>query len=170
MKNIIILTVALASALTSFSQDAGERPPRREGGRGPGGPGGHRPPPLIGKLDANKDRKIDATELANAGTVLAALDKNGDGLVSLDELRPPRPADAPEPPADAPKHPTPPFFAALDTDKDGSLNATELSGAAASLAKLDKNGDGSLTPDEIMAGGPGGPGGRRGPRGDKGQN
>ena len=172
MKNILIIT-ALASALTSFSQDAGNRPPRHEGGRGPGGPGSHRAP-LIAVLDANKDHKIDATELANAGTALAKLDKNADGQITLAELRPPRPADAPEAPADAPKHTAPPFFAALDADSDGVLSANELTAAGPALAKLDKNSDGILTPDEIGGGrrGPGGPGGegRRGPRGPRPDN
>ena len=165
MKNIIIIAVALTSALTSFSQDAGgDRPGRREGGRGPGGPGGMRQgPPLILALDVNKDGKIDSTELANAGTALAKLDKNADGKITLDEMRPPRPADAPEPPADAPKRPTPPFFAALDTDNDGSLSASEVTAASTALTKLDKNSDGVLTPDEFMRGGPGG---RRGPGGE----
>jgi hypothetical protein len=159
------MTVALASAFTTFSQDADGRPARPgRGPGGPGGPGGHRPPPpLIVALDVNKDGKIDAAELANAGTVLAALDKNSDGQITLDELRPPRPADAPEPPADAPRRPVPPFFAALDADKDGALNATEVAGAAAALAKLDKNADGVLTPDEFMGMGPGGPRGPGGP-------
>src|SRR6476646_9520693 len=142
MKYQIILTALLAtSALAILAQDgsgapAGDRPPR-----GPGGPG-HRPPPFIAALDVNKDGVIDATELANAPAALAKLDKNGDGQITLDELLPPRRADAPEPPADAPKRPAPPIFAALDTDGDGVISAAELGNATASLAKLDKNGDG----------------------------
>src|SRR4051812_11566560 len=169
MKQQIILTALLAtSALTTLAQDAdtgaphGGRPPR-----GPGGPG-HRPPPFIAALDANKDGVIDATELANASAALAKLDKNGDGQITVDELRPARPVDAPEPAADGPKRPAPPMLAALDTDGDGAISAAELANAAASLAKLDKNSDGKLTPEEFMGGrgprggrGPGGPG--RGP-------
>lgn len=169
MKKQIILPALLAtSALTIWAQDSDGGPGPR-GGRGPGGPGGpgHRsPPPFIAALDANKDGVIDATELANASTALAKLDKNGDGQITLDELHPARPADAPEPPADAPKRPVPPMLAALDTDKDGTISAAELANAPASLAKLDKNGDGQLTPDEFMGGPRGGEG--RGPRGPKG--
>src|SRR3954471_69671 len=170
MKQQIILTALLAtSALATLAQDAdtgaphGGRPPR-----GPGGPG-HRPPPFIAALDVNKDGVIDATELANASAALAKFDTNRDGQITTDALHPPRPADAPEPAADAPKRPVPPMLAALDTDGDGAISATELANAAASLVKLDKNGDGQLTPDEFMGGrgprggkGPGGPG--RGPR------
>ena len=175
--NIIITTVLLASAFTfsNVAQDsvAPQRPGRPGGPGGPGGPGrGMRPPPLIAALDANKDGIIDAAEIANAGVALAKLDKNGDGQITEDEIHPPRPADAPEPPADAPKRPVPPVMAALDTDKDGILSARELGNAAASLATLDKNGDGVLTPDEFMGhgphpGGPGGPG-EHGPRGERG--
>jgi hypothetical protein len=164
MKHQIILSALLAtSALSLMAQDADTAAPR--GGRHPGGPGGpgHRPPPFIAALDVNKDGVIDATELANASAALAKLDKNGDGQITLDELRPGRPADAPapEPAADGGKRPVPPIFAALDTDSDGAISATELANAPASLAKLDKNGDGRLTPDEFMGGrGPG----RGGPR------
>ena len=84
-----------------------------KGGRGPGRPdgapeGGHegRPgpgrPPMAGPLDADKDGTLDATEIANAPKVLAGLDKNADGSVTRDEMRPAggrghgRPEGAPE--------------------------------------------------------------------------
>jgi hypothetical protein len=40
-------------------------------------------------LDADKNGELSAEEVANAATALKALDKNGDGLLSRDELRPP---------------------------------------------------------------------------------
>jgi hypothetical protein len=91
---ILIATLALAgSAAYLLAQDAGGGPPRY---RGPGGPDreGHRPPPppIIAALDANHDGVIDETEIANASTALKTLDKNGDGKLTMDELRPPRPA------------------------------------------------------------------------------
>ncbi len=56
-----------------------------------------------------------------------------------------------------------PLMIALDTNKDGKLDATEIANAAKALKTLDKNGDGELTQDEIggprRGGGPGGPGG-----------
>ena len=80
MKKQIILTALLAtSAITILAQNADTTP---EGGRPPG----HRPPPLIAALDANKDGVIDATELANATAALTALDKNADGQLTRDEL------------------------------------------------------------------------------------
>lgn len=42
-----------------------------------------------------------------------------------------------------------PVVVALDTDGDGTISAAEMANAAASLKKLDKNGDGQLTPDEL---------------------
>lgn len=64
----------------------------------------------------------------------------------------------------------PPIMIALDTNKDGKLDATEIANASKALMTLDKNGDGELTQDEIggprRGGNPGGPGegpGRRQP-------
>jgi hypothetical protein len=56
----------------------------------------------------------------------------------------------------------PPIVAALDLNKDGVIDASEINAAAQSLAKLDKNSDGKLTPDEFH----GGPGPRPRPAGD----
>ncbi len=70
-----------------------------------------------------------------------------------------------------------PIIEALDTNKDGLIDAAELANAAASLKKLDKNGDGKLTEDEYRpqrtggpggGGAPGGPGGGGGPGGQGG--
>lgn len=55
-------------------------------------------------------------------------------------------------------------FTILDSDHDGVLSAAEIAAAPASLAKLDTNADGQLTPDEIRAAMPQGRG--RGGRGD----
>jgi hypothetical protein len=59
---------------------------------GPDGMKGHRPmPPVMQALDVNHDGVIDADEIANAPAELKTLDKNGDGKLTQDELRPPRP-------------------------------------------------------------------------------
>lgn len=127
----------------------------REGHGGPrrGGPG-HRPSSIVRALDADRNREVSAEELANASTAILTLDRNADGSVSGDELRPARPANAPErtaPPADAPARmrPVDPIMLALDADGDGRLAATEIGNAATSLAALDGNKDGKLTVDEI---------------------
>jgi Ca2+-binding EF-hand superfamily protein len=64
-------------------------------------------------LDANHDGVIDENEIANASAALKALDKNGDGKLTQDELRPPRPAGGdrqgppPGPDGQAPQRPRP---------------------------------------------------------------
>ena len=102
MKNKIAIALAVlalgASALVASAQD-NNTPPNGVGQDwqgGPGGPGGRmgrRPPPspLMEALDVNHDGVIDADEIANAPAELKTLDKNGDGKLTQDELRPPRP-------------------------------------------------------------------------------
>ncbi len=99
-KAVLTLLVLGASAWMVTAQDGGnppqgERPPR-PGGQGGQGAEGRRPtPPLMNALDANHDGTIDETEIANASTALKKLDKNGDGKLSPDELRPTRPEGGP---------------------------------------------------------------------------
>jgi len=93
IKTMLAVLALSGSALIANAQDAGGPP--ADGQRPPGGPGmhGHRPPPspLFEALDANHDGVIDADEIANAPAALKKLDKNGDGKLTPDELRPPRP-------------------------------------------------------------------------------
>lgn len=94
MKNkITIALTALALGASAFAASAqdhgagsnGDSPHGRE-------MRGHRPPPpLMLALDANHDGVIDADEIANASAALKKLDENGDGKLTQDELRPPRP-------------------------------------------------------------------------------
>lgn len=150
--------------------------------------------PITEALDINKDGIIDAEEIAKASELLKKLDKNGDGKLTFDEFRPPRPggrvgpgeqgasispttgvqAQQPPPREEGPGAATPagandrrplnPIVAALDLNKDGVIDADEIAKATESFKKLDKNGDGKLTPDEFRParpagrGGPGGPG------------
>lgn len=123
MKNTAAFLMALGLALPTIAlaQDSGDnRPPRRDrpprvdgadknaprrdGAPGqPGGPGGDRaghrpPPPLFAVLDANRDGVIDEVEINQSPEALRKLDKNGDGKLTLDELRPNRPDDQPDGP------------------------------------------------------------------------
>ncbi len=55
-----------------------------------------------------------------------------------------------------------PVMTALDADGDGVISAEEINNAPVALRKLDKNGDGKLTEDELRPNFPGGPGGPEG--------
>jgi hypothetical protein len=57
------------------------------------------------------------------------------------------------------RRPGPPIVVALDPNRDGVIDATELANASAALAELDANNDGELTRDEIRPAK-----GRKGPR------
>jgi hypothetical protein len=61
-------------------------------------------------LDTNHDGVIDEAEIANASAALKALDKNGDGKLTPDELipPPPRPGEDFEPPPGPPPDEEPP--------------------------------------------------------------
>jgi len=137
------------------------------------------PPPLpliFAVMDVNQDGKISADEWAGSKDAFKKLDKNGDGFITPMEALAPAPhqskgrknskddnkptgdntMDPPAPPANGdsstggpPPRPVPPLLAALDTDHDGSLSASEIDNAPESLRKLDKNGDGTITPDEM---------------------
>jgi hypothetical protein len=86
MKKIVISTLALSVGVSILMAQDATQPERgpRPGGR-PGGP-------LIEALDANKDGVIDAAEINNAAAALRGLDKNADGQLTAEELRPARPA------------------------------------------------------------------------------
>ena len=88
MKSHSILLSILALGDTSMLTLAQEN--RAPDGPPDGGPGRRPMSPVIAALDANKDGEIDATEMANVAAALKTLDKNGDGKLSGDEIRPPR--------------------------------------------------------------------------------
>jgi hypothetical protein len=87
--SLIGATLVAASSSFVFAQGGDQSDP---GGR-PIGPGGGRrsPPPIIAALDLNRDGVISADEIAKAADSLKKLDKNGDGQLTPDEWRPPRP-------------------------------------------------------------------------------
>lgn len=47
------------------------------------------------------------------------------------------------------RRPPPPIIAVLDANHDGVIDADEIANASKALKKLDRNGDGKLTRDEL---------------------
>lgn len=159
----------IVAALVAGGLALGAQEQRQRGG--PPGPlrDGQRPrPPIVSALDANHDGAIDEREIANAAAALKTLDKNGDGTLTEDELRPPRPEgrepggpDGRGPDGDR-RPPLPPVISALDANHDGLVDAKELGNALAALKTLDKNRDGELSMDEMLPPRPDGPRGGQG--------
>ncbi len=187
MKQQHLILALSISALTSVLH--------AQGGQGPGGqggPGGMRPPPMpvFEALDLSRDGTLSASEIEKAPKSLLKLDKNHDGKLTEDEMRPKMMGGGPGgggqggPPKGGPggngkggpggpdghRPPPSPIIEALDANHDGVIDASEIAKAAESLKTLDKNGDGKLTDDEIRpprpdgppGGGPGGNGGKGG--------
>jgi Ca2+-binding EF-hand superfamily protein len=142
---------------------------------------------LFQKLDANQDGKIVADEAPEEqrtllGRLLRRGDKDQDGALTREEfaaaLQDPlrRPADEPRRPEPGPGG-RPGFrpmagassaiLAALDADRDGELSADEIAKASESLKKLDRNGDGNITPRELAPPVQGVPGQRPRPEADR---
>ncbi len=94
----VLMALGLMLPVMTFAQDGdapkprggGDRPGAREGGRG------QMVPPLFQALDVNGDKVIDADEIKNAAEALKKLDKDGDGKITLEEMRPARPDGAAE--------------------------------------------------------------------------
>lgn len=119
MKTNVVTLLALIAGLGGVSIIAQDtpppaggqpRPPGRE--RGPGGEGGamRMRMPLMAALDTNNDNTIDATEIEQASKSLKTLDKNNDGKLTAEELRPARPERPGQPgtPGERPERPAPP--------------------------------------------------------------
>jgi hypothetical protein len=102
--------------------------------------------PVLSALDADGDNIISAQELAEAIWSLARLDRNHDGHLSAAECGGPR-ADGKTALRFMRFHPV---LDVLDSDHDGIISKAEIENATASLRKLDRNGDGTLTEDELL--------------------
>jgi len=106
---------------------------------------------VLGALDADQDFIISPSEVIAAPAALRRLDIDHDGKLSPEEygfflsgdpefVRRARLEFMRANPA----------LAALDADHGGEVSYAEILKGAAALKTLDKNGDGSLTPDEVI--------------------
>ncbi|MEO7891964.1 MAG: hypothetical protein ABIW19_18360 [Vicinamibacterales bacterium] len=76
-----------AAELRKLTADQAAAPPAPPAPRG-GGRGGFGGDAATAALDADRNGEISADEMANAATTLKTLDKNGDGVITEDEVRP----------------------------------------------------------------------------------
>jgi predicted O-methyltransferase YrrM len=79
----MLVALSLAAAMAVLTVHALAQPP---GGRG--GPGEGMRIPVMTALDTNGDGELSAEEIANAAQTLKKLDRNGDGKLDREELRP----------------------------------------------------------------------------------
>ncbi len=131
----------LAGATVTFAQQPGDAP------RVPNAPPRPRRVSLLQTaLDSDTDGVLSAQEIASAPAHLLLLDKNKDGKLTGDELRPPVP----------PVDPTVAEMVArlmeFDSDKSGTLSKDELPEQLGSIfAQADANRDNILTNAELTA-------------------
>ena len=130
----LFLAAAFAGTMTGAAALAGQAAPPAQGA--PGGRGG-----MMMRADTNGDGKVSLAEFtAVMDQRFARLDKNGDGFITADEM------------SDMPNRGPGGGVMAADADHDGKVSHAEFTTlAAARFAKLDANGDGQITPDEMSA-------------------
>lgn len=165
MKRIVFtLTVLFVAGIAIYAAVAqppgGGRGPGGQGGsRGPGGPDGFRPPlhPLEEALDTDGDHQLSAKEIENAVAALKKLDKNENGKIDHDELRPRfgGPPGIPDGGGRGPGRGGPDGPGGRGAGPDGPPRDREagrtgnVDDMLARVLSFDKNEDGKLTKDEI---------------------
>ena len=127
------------SLFAAISAQADSSPPRRTLPRNMS--------PIMAVLDSDHDGRLSAREIEAAPMVLKALDLNQDGLISPEERRA---FTADGRPARAWRGATAfNVVLTLDANHDDDIQSMEIANAVSSLKRLDRNGDGQLTPDEL---------------------
>jgi Ca2+-binding EF-hand superfamily protein len=154
------VTAALALGAAGGLAWKQEPAPRPEG-RGPGRPGTS---PVFAALDGDHDGTVSDAELAGAPAALKTLDRNKDGTLSVDEIRPsfgpggregrgPRGGGGRGGPGEAPATSPDDLAATLmgfDKDSDGKLTRAEVPDRLQGLFdRADADKDNTLTADEL---------------------
>lgn len=137
MKVRIILLLAI-TAITLFSYVLAQRGGER------------RALPVQTALDANSDGVIAGDELNNAPAALRKLDKNSDGQLTENELRPDFERGRPENAAGTGSEDVVNSLLAFDANKDGKLSKNEVPERMQGIfTRADADHDGFLTKDEL---------------------
>lgn len=115
-----------------------------------------RPSPLVAALDTDHDGSISAAEIAAGPQALAALDKNGDGRIALEEVmvRRPQGGERGEGQGEGQGGAVSPDLVntlfSFDENKDGQLSKTEVPERMQGIfLRADTDHDGLLTRDEL---------------------
>ncbi|QQL46099.1 SUMF1/EgtB/PvdO family nonheme iron enzyme [Sulfuriroseicoccus oceanibius] len=146
---------------TEPAPDRPTRPARASGERPQGGPPqGQRPSPanLLTRFDSDGDGKLRGDEIPERMKArLDHIDRNGDGIVTKDELermgppksgqRPPREGNDERPTPTAPSK-------AGKPEKRPAESRSQIFDRSARLAKIDRNRDGRISKDEYRTHGP----------------
>ena len=144
----------------------GKRPDMQRPGSGPGAGGFQGGPmamlqmmPILKVLDTDQDGTLSASEIANASKALIQLDKDGDGIISVEEMRPdmskmPGGIAGAGPGANGQPNGAMmvKMFERNDANGDGKLTGDEIPERMRDKLKMvDKDGDGSISKSELAA-------------------
>jgi Ca2+-binding EF-hand superfamily protein len=108
------------------------------------------PAQMLKRFDANGDGVLERSELPEAMKErFAQMDANKDGKLDREELAKTAQRFGPAAPPDGPGGDA--LFRLLDADGDGKLSKEELQNAAKALERFDRNKDGMLDREELLA-------------------
>jgi hypothetical protein len=158
---LVLLTIALGASTSLLISQVNNQP--LEGQRSPGregGPGGSRllPPQIREQLNltADQQRQVAYLEIQVQTQIERILTPQQ--RQQLRQMRPPQPEGGPGGPGESGgspggpggQRPPLPIIEALDLNKDGIIDPSEIAKASESLKKLDKNRDGKISSDEYL--------------------
>jgi Ca2+-binding EF-hand superfamily protein len=97
-------------------------------------------------FDSDKDNNVDLAEYDGPMEVFKKFDKNGDGVVTYDELYPEKMAERMKKEEEmGPKPEDLTILETMDKNRDGKVTREEFKGTDDAFKRLDRNGDGVIT-------------------------